>query len=89
MTDTDENNHLNEGGYLRFIMDAFYKIEKTKSKNHRIRRIQALYKKEILRRDICEIQLYWNSEENYYCAKFFTDRENVINLAFEVKFEFL
>ena len=68
MSDTDENDHLNEAGYLRYCTDAFHSITKSKNKNLRLKSIKALYKKELRCDDTVTIKLNQNDENTYVCT---------------------
>ena len=70
MSDTDENDHLNEAGYLRYCTDAYHSITKTKNKNLRLKSIKALYKKELRCDDTVTIKLNQNDENSYVCSIF-------------------
>lgn len=84
VTDTDENNHLNEGGYLRFITDAFYKVAKDSPKSIRFKRVRALYKREVLSGDICTISVFKNHEQNNFSASFHVGETEVFHIGFEL-----
>ena len=68
MSDTDENDHLNEAGYLRYCTDAFHSITKSNNKNLRLKSIKALYKKELRCDDTVTIKLNQNDENTYVCT---------------------
>ena len=74
MSDTDENNHLNEAGYIRFIMDACHKLLPNCNKSTHVSCIKGnstieffsfnnyigLYKQELREGDAVTISLYQN-----------------------------
>jgi len=84
ISDTDENNHLNESGFLRFLFDAFYQITDSKNKSLRVKDIKALYKREIIATDIVRIELFHDDTSNTYAVNYYVDD----NLAFTARFEF-
>ena len=53
-SDTDENCHMNESVYLRISLDAIFHCEKLSKKDLQVEKIQALYHREILGRDILQ-----------------------------------
>ena len=85
ISDTDENSHLNEGSYFRFMIDAFYKITKCEVKSIKIKSIKALYKKEIRCEEKVKIQIFYNEVENCYISSFLVNDVE----AFQVKFDFI
>ena len=66
MSDTDENNHLNEAGYIRFIMDACHALMPTCTKASRIKSIKGKHA-ELQSKSIVYVFLKVCTSEN--CAK--------------------
>lgn len=87
MSDIDQNNHLNNAGYLRIVMDAFSKLAKNASKKDRLKYIKAIYKKEIICGDCFHVCIHQSLDHGgYYCAQFLSFNDDEL---FQAKFNFL
>ena len=80
-SDIDENNHLNEAGYIRFIIDAgqrlvptwqkFTKIKSIKGKNNILttsNQVLGLYKQEIREGEEVQIAIFKTDDFKYQAA---------------------